>query len=341
MEFELYKKKLKVHLETSLTMNLDRTVGVEFESPEPFSETDADSLFPEGPAIISIPMGADHKWHFLVQKQFAAALAGIQDKIDGDYQYDSSTHDIALGDSLQIAFASIETDLADLLQTSVEIGDPEVGIPIEELIEGLLDLPSVIWRFNIENWGEGLILNVLESESRDVFNDDASSTPSESVSTALSEDEISAMMAQAGMAENSKTQAPESEPSLESPGVGVPPPDTNAPRQESPVISTPSFEDFGEPTQFSASSPSPNLDMLMEVTLPITIELGRAKMLVKEILDLGVGSVIELEKLSGEPVDIFVNDKMFARGEVVVIEENFGVRITELLKVGERLNALK
>ena len=78
-------------------------------------------------------------------------------------------------------------------------------------------------------------------------------------------------------------------------------------------------------------SPIKNIDLLMDVALDVVIELGRAVLPLKEVLNLGPGSVIELDKLAGDPVDILVNNKLVARGEVVVIEENFGVRITEII----------
>ncbi|MCK5145284.1 flagellar motor switch protein FliN [bacterium] len=81
--------------------------------------------------------------------------------------------------------------------------------------------------------------------------------------------------------------------------------------------------------------------MLMDLELPVTVELGRIKMMVKDILDLGPGALIELNKFSGEPVDVYVNEKKFAEGEVVVIEQNFGVRITALIGPDERLMNLK
>jgi len=82
------------------------------------------------------------------------------------------------------------------------------------------------------------------------------------------------------------------------------------------------------------------LDILMDVPLEISVELGRTSMVVKEVVDLGVGSIVEIEKAAGEPVDIFVNGRLVARGEVVVIEDNFGVRITEILNPRERLASL-
>lgn len=85
-----------------------------------------------------------------------------------------------------------------------------------------------------------------------------------------------------------------------------------------------------EAGQTTAGAPA-SIDLLKDVPLSVTAELGRTKMLVKEILKLGVGSVVELDKLTGEPVDILVNGKVIARGEVVAIDENFGVRITEVV----------
>ncbi|WP_431804940.1 flagellar motor switch phosphatase FliY [Halobacillus andaensis] len=84
-----------------------------------------------------------------------------------------------------------------------------------------------------------------------------------------------------------------------------------------------------------------NLDMLMDIPLKVTVELGRTKRTIKEILELSAGSVVELDKLAGEPVDIHVNEKLMAKGEVVVIDENFGVRVTDILSPKDRLKKLK
>jgi flagellar motor switch protein FliN/FliY len=84
-----------------------------------------------------------------------------------------------------------------------------------------------------------------------------------------------------------------------------------------------------------------NIGLLLDVPLKLTVELGRTTKLVKEILALAPGSVVELDKLAGEAVDILVNEKLIAKGEVVVIDENFGVRITEIINPEERLTAVQ
>lgn len=75
-----------------------------------------------------------------------------------------------------------------------------------------------------------------------------------------------------------------------------------------------------------------NIDLIMDVPLEVTVELGRSNKSIKEILDFAPGTIIELNKLAGEPVDVLVNGKFVAKGEVVVIEENFGIRITDISK---------
>lgn len=82
------------------------------------------------------------------------------------------------------------------------------------------------------------------------------------------------------------------------------------------------------------------LDLLMDIPLEVSVELGRVKMIVRDVVELGTGSIVEIDKAAGEPVDVMVNGRLVARGEVVVIEDNFGVRITEILSAGERLSKL-
>ncbi|MDR2601060.1 MAG: flagellar motor switch protein FliN [Spirochaetaceae bacterium] len=83
-----------------------------------------------------------------------------------------------------------------------------------------------------------------------------------------------------------------------------------------------------------------NIGLLMDVFMEMTVELGRTRKLIKEILSMGEGTIIELDKLAGEPVDILVNHVPIAKGEVVVIDENFGVRVTEIVSPAERMNEL-
>ncbi|SHF51797.1 flagellar motor switch phosphatase FliY [Ornithinibacillus halophilus] len=111
-----------------------------------------------------------------------------------------------------------------------------------------------------------------------------------------------------------------------------------ATKQESD-IQTAQFSNF-EPVAIDSNNQR-NLDMLLDIPLKITVELGRTKRTIKDILDLSSGSIVELDKLAGEPVDVLVNDKLIAKGEVVVIDENFGVRVTDIISQSDRLMKLK
>lgn len=84
-----------------------------------------------------------------------------------------------------------------------------------------------------------------------------------------------------------------------------------------------------------------NLNLILDIPLKVTVELGRTKMPVSDLLNLTQGSVIELMKLAGEPMEVLVNDKLIARGEAVVVNEKFGVRLTDIISPSERIEQLK
>ncbi|KAB3537111.1 flagellar motor switch phosphatase FliY [Bacillus safensis] len=142
-----------------------------------------------------------------------------------------------------------------------------------------------------------------------------------------------------------EVSAPEPQPvapqTQSAPAQQAAPPKRQAkPKPAAPVNVAPvEFESFSEPQH--TTSQLGNLDMLMDIPLSITVELGRTQRSVKEVLELSAGSIIELDKLAGEPVDILVNKRIVAKGEVVVIDENFGVRVTDILSQSERLSNLK
>lgn len=86
----------------------------------------------------------------------------------------------------------------------------------------------------------------------------------------------------------------------------------------------------------SAGADTASLDLLMDVPLRITVELGRTRMSVRQVLELQSGSVVELDRMAGEAVDVIVNDRLMARGEVVVVDDKFGIRITEIVAASRR-----
>ena len=115
--------------------------------------------------------------------------------------------------------------------------------------------------------------------------------------------------------------------SFEDPSTGnpSPPPAFNAADIGAAALDLPSFQQVVADAQVSS------IDLLRDVELNVKIELGRSRMLVEDILKLGDGSVVELDKLAGDPVDVFVNDRLVARGEVLVLNDNFCVRVNEIV----------
>jgi len=122
------------------------------------------------------------------------------------------------------------------------------------------------------------------------------------------------------------------------------------PQVEESQVEEPVLDDSlsGQPAQFDvledestlSDTAKQNLDLIYDINVEVTVELGRTSMLIKDVLELSPGSVLELNKLAGETVDIFVNHSLIAKGEVVVINENFGVRITEIIGAAARIQNL-
>jgi flagellar motor switch protein FliN/FliY len=98
---------------------------------------------------------------------------------------------------------------------------------------------------------------------------------------------------------------------------------------------------FAEIKKSEAVRPSMDMNFILDIPLTLNVELGRSRMLIGELLQLGQGSVIELTKLAGEPMDIYVNQRLIARGEVVVVNEKFGIRLTDIVSPTERINKLR
>ena len=98
----------------------------------------------------------------------------------------------------------------------------------------------------------------------------------------------------------------------------------------------------GKETRQEAPGPQefPNLEFILDIPLEVSVELGRTKMMIKDLLHLGQGSVIELDKMAGEPIEILLNQKLVARGEVVVVNEKFGVRLTDIISPADRVKQL-
>lgn len=193
-------------------------------------------------------------------------------------------------------------------------------------------------------------LSITPEELAKIMGENSPSTaepsPASSASSQdLSQDEINRMIAaqQGGGGFGSPSSPPASTPKSSKSQI--------TPEELAGITGTPSMSSISavtaRPAEFAPlQSPGPipsstNLDLLLGVTLRVTVELGRTKMNIEEVLKLGPGSVVELDKLAGEPVDVLINDRMIARGEVVVIDDRFGVRITDVVSPAQRIHSLQ
>lgn len=117
-------------------------------------------------------------------------------------------------------------------------------------------------------------------------------------------------------------------------------PDSN-PNQGEDQVAPAEFPDLGGAGEVvSGGSAKPNLDLIRDIQVTLTVELGRTDMVIEEVMGLTPGKVVELDKLAGEPLDVLVNGKLLAKGEVVVVDENFGIRITSIVDPRARVQAL-
>ncbi len=243
----------------------------------------------------------------------------------------------AVGESMNQMMGSASTSLAGMFSKEIDINPPEISVSSIEELKLKTDFfkrnpEFIVVEFNMEI--EGLVntnlyqimdLNFLKEVTKLMFAMGGNSDTSSS--------------------KKSSSTKMKSEPQMQQPMYGgwQQPPQMQQPMQggwqQPPINVQPvQFASFGE-NNFQ-NMPS-NIDLIMDVPLQVTVELGRTKMQIKEILDLGAGSIVELDKLAGEPVDVRVNGKLIAKGEVVVIDESFGVRITDIVSQMERLNKVQ
>lgn len=117
-----------------------------------------------------------------------------------------------------------------------------------------------------------------------------------------------------------------------------------APAAPAAAAATPAARPAGgsvfKPLADTVGSTGNDIDLIMDVPVQLTVELGRTRLTIKNLLQLGQGSVVELDGLAGEPMDIFVNGYLIAQGEVVVVEEKYGIRLTDIITPSERINRL-
>lgn len=268
----------------------------------------------------------------------------------------------AVQEAMNQMMGSAATSMSTIFSKKVDISPPSIDILNVEAGEGTDRIPDddmivkISFRLRIgdlidSNIMQVLPLNFAKSLVHELMNPE-SMQKDETVE--LKKEEAPAAGSNSGMQNNGQSTSPiqghqmpenrdvyrqpEQPTQVQQPGspqhFGAAYPGTQQPQVQPAAFSN--FE-----THQLQETEAKNLDMLLDIPLQVTVELGRTKRSVKDILQLSAGSIVELDKLAGEPVDILVNSRLIAKGEVVVIEENFGVRVTDIISQSDRIKKLR
>ena len=249
----------------------------------------------------------------------------------------------AVGEAMNQMMGAASTSMSEFLEGSVNITPPQVSMvdfndenvafpPPDSQSEDEIVLVS--FDMSIGSFANTNIFQILPIKFvKDLYAKVTKSSSEADQKLDLAEEQQPAQPAQQP-SPRSKGQQSQSQRSQEE-GAFMPP---KPKKQEAVNAQSVEFEDFDEPVYTQLPK---QLELLYDVPLEITVELGRSKLKLKEIMDLNIGSIIELDKLTGEHIDILVNGKVIAKGEVVVVSESFGVRITEIINPRERIGSLR
>ena len=233
----------------------------------------------------------------------------------------------AVSESMNQMMGSTATSISTIFKKKVDIAPPKVNLldfavdtTITNAITGDDPLVRVSFRMEVEDLIDSELMQIMPLN--------------------VAKEMVDNLM-------NAVQQPPAQTPPASTPKSTAPPPPAPAYAQPAPQPKPQAQNVAVQPVQFAPLKPATvpgcdaNIGLIMDVPLQITVELGRTRKLIRDILELAPGSVVELDKLAGEPVDILVNGKLIAKGEVVVIDENFGVRITDIVSPLERASNLQ
>ena len=295
---------------------------------------------------VAYTVGIDGNNVFAIQARDAAVIADLMMGGDGTNP-DPELNEIhlsAVGEAMNQMMGAVATSLSTMFNKKIDISPPKVNLVDfgkEDLSDKDRTEPVVRAAFRMEVDG------LIDSEIMQII---TLKVAKEMVDALMGGDEPEPAPA--------PTPPPPPPPQQQAP---APPPQQNYPPPQQQNYAPPPSYGYGgnqmqpnvvtnmpvSPAQFTPLSTEPvqineaNIGLILDVPLQVTVELGRTKKTIKEILDLSTGSIVELDKLAGEPVEIQVNGHFLAKGEVVVIDENFGVRITEIATPAERAAHLK
>lgn len=288
----------------------------------------------------------------VIKQSDAAIIADLMLGGDGEAPAEDlgEIHLSAVQEAMNQMMGSAATSMSTIFNKKVDISPPTIDLMNFSQNQGTENIPSeellvkVSFRLKIGNLIDSNIMQLLPLEFSKSLVQQLMNPEQEEVAVTAEVQKESPVQPIVGQDVSSTQMAPQ-EPvtTMQQSAQPVFEQSNNAIQQRAPQqpvnVQQAQFASF-ENTNLKQSE-ARNLNMLLDIPLQVTVELGRTKRSVKEILELASGSIIELDKLAGEPVDILVNSRLIAKGEVVVIDENFGVRITDILSKADRLNNLR
>ena len=294
----------------------------------------------EIPGILeSINFSKDENFqtHMFFSKDIVATLSDLMMLGDGDVEYNAEEHNDALQEMTNQILGSLTSELSgegvslNGTVSQVELTDMEIqqefmsDNKMSRISINLLDKEHFVY-FILDPDAEeaiGRLFEETEAEEAPTQQDSAAQ-PGPQQSTQTSSGQTAQQQSTSATAQEQWQQAQQAQQQTQ--------------KQEKPVDV--SRAQFGDIAQSIGKSGNVNIDMLLDVVLPVSVELGKKNMKIKQVLELGQGSVVELNKTAGEPVDLLINGKKFAVGEVMVADENYAVRIISLVSRKDRIKSL-
>lgn len=280
----------------------------------------------------------------LLQVRDASIIADLMMGGPGNAKDDAEFGDLelsAVAEAMNQMIGSASTSMATMINRKVDILPPTVklwGEPDNISYDGI-NPDSIVYRISFNLDVEGLIESeIMQIFTKEMVNDIAAAMMADKA-TVVNDREVPAEEQPAPVAPQPEP-APAAAPAPQPQPQAQPQPQPQAapqPKQPPVEVSQPSFQTLDGHAQVEGD----NLDLLMDIPLNLSVVLGTSRKSVREILSFNTGSVIELEKLTDEPLDILLNGKLIAQGEVVVINDNFGVRITNILSQSQRINNMR
>ncbi len=264
----------------------------------------------------------------------------------------------AVGECMNQMMGAVATSLSTMFSKKIDISPPLVNLidlasetKISEVVNESEEIVKVAFRMEVEGLIDSEIMQILPLNIAKEMVDNLMSggMQAEEIPAAPVAEAMSPQSPAATAPTQTVPVAAAAAPSVAAP---APQPTPVAYAQQPMYVAAPMEARVSpnvpvQPAQFSPLTQSAvpindgNIGLILDVPLQVTVELGRTKKLIKDVLELSTGSVIELDRLAGEPVDILVNGKLLAKGEVVVIDENFGVRVTDIVSSMERMRNLQ